>query len=286
MVASTNITGAAVRVSATDIWVELSGNSELAPASATGGGTGEALPKFATEANSFLGKRAGAVAMLGMASPTGYLDLDQGAVTGAASAGTGTVDGTAVTEYEVSLDPSQLADAPGTTTNEATAIQDALSQMQSEGYTGTQVTLSVDASGFIRQSVSVATFTGFGTVTLTTTFSDFGCAGTVLMPGQSGPATPTAGCTSPDTGKAPPPVQRTPGTTLPTIPTPTTPTTVPSSTPTTVPSSPPTTVPTLPVPLPTVPGGSTTTTTTPSSSPGSPPTGVTTPARPPHGSSS
>ena len=62
--------------------------------------------------------------MLGMASPTGFLDLSQQAVTGAAEVGTGQVGGVPVTEYTVSIDLSQLAQVPGITSDEATTIQD------------------------------------------------------------------------------------------------------------------------------------------------------------------
>ena len=47
------------------------------------------------------------------------------------------------------------------------------------------------------------TFSDGGTVTLDAHFSNFGCAGTVLMPGQGGVSTPPSGCVSADTGAAP-----------------------------------------------------------------------------------
>ena len=52
---------------------------------------------------------------MGMASPTGYLDLIQPAIDAAAKTGTGTVDGTPVTNYLVSNNLDQLATAAGTT---------------------------------------------------------------------------------------------------------------------------------------------------------------------------
>jgi hypothetical protein len=200
MVATTSLGGIDVRIDGTTVWE--SDSDGLAPTSGQAGG-GTPLASFANLVESTLGTRAGAVAMMGMASPTGYLDLEQGAVTGADQVGTGTVDGTAVTQYQVSLDPTQLANTPGVTPEEATAIGNAIQVLQQQGLTGVEVKISIDASGYIRETRSVASFSDGGTVILDATFSDFGCAGTVLMPGQSGPATPPAGCSTSDTGVAP-----------------------------------------------------------------------------------
>ncbi|HEY7947454.1 MAG TPA: hypothetical protein VID75_07255, partial [Acidimicrobiales bacterium] len=147
--------------------------------------------------------------------------------------------------YQVAVDPTQLANEPDITTEESTTATAAIGILHAEGYTGTTDEVSVDASGFIRQVNSVAHFSDGGTVVLDVTLSNFGCAGTVLMPGQSGADTPPSGCTSPDTG-LPPTAPASSTTTEP----PTTSTTV---TPTTAPVAPGTT---------STDGGSTTTTTT------------------------
>ncbi|MCL4445728.1 MAG: hypothetical protein M1134_02465 [Actinobacteria bacterium] len=182
---------------------------------------GQPLPGFANLVESTIGPRAGAVAMMGMASPTGYLDLTQSEVTGAGETGTGTVDGVSVTNYKVSLNLQQLVHAPGTSPLENKAIIEALGVLHKNGYVGTTATLSIDGAGFIRKTVAVTTFSDGGTASLTATFWNFGCAGTVLMPGQQGSPAPPANCVSPDahpTGVAP--------TTVP----------VPSTVPSTVPS--------------------------------------------------
>ena len=57
--------------------------------------------------------------MMGMASPTGYLDLEQPAISAAAEVGPSTIDGVAVTQYELAIDPAALASAPGMTSEEA-----------------------------------------------------------------------------------------------------------------------------------------------------------------------
>ncbi len=176
-------------------------NYGLAPGSQESG-PGASLSGFAGLVEGTLGARSGALAMGGLASPTGYLDLDQSMITGADQTGTGTVDGVPVTVYEISIDPAQGADVPGINAEEAKAITDAAALLKQQGYTGTTTQVSVDASGYIRQTRSVAHFSDGSTSTSESTFSDFGCAGTVLMPGQTGPTTPPAGCVSPDTGVA------------------------------------------------------------------------------------
>ncbi len=211
----------------------------LAPPPADQNETGSLIPAFAGLTESTLGPRLGAVAMLGMASPTGYLNLDQASITSADQTGTGTVGGVPVTVYQVTEDPSQLENAPGVSPEESSAVRDAMGVLDQQGYTGTSVTVSVDASGFIRQATSTARFSDGATVVLDATMSDFGCAGTVLMPGQTGDGSAAAGCATPDTGTAPttttvPPATTTvPPTTSTTGPAVTTPTTVPGTTPTT-----------------------------------------------------
>jgi hypothetical protein len=141
--------------------------------------------------------------MGGLSSPTGYLDLDQSMITGADQTGTGTVDGVPVTIYTISIAPGAGANIPGLNAEQAKAIADSDTILQQNGFTGSTVQVSIDASGYIRQTQSVAHFSDGSTTSSESTFSDFGCAGTVLMPGQTGATAPPAGCVSPDTGVAP-----------------------------------------------------------------------------------
>jgi hypothetical protein len=201
MVASAAIGGGldvTVRVDDASVYEEGTNDTGLAPMASDGPGSGSSLPQFAGITEGTLGSREGAVAMMGMASPTGYLDLIQPAITAAAQTGTGTVDGQPVTNYQVTNDLSQLAGAPGTSTAESQTISAALGVLDGQGYTSNNVVVSIDGSGFIRQVRSTDEFSDGGSVTLQATFSDFGCAGTVLMPGQTGAGVPPAGCTSPD----------------------------------------------------------------------------------------
>jgi hypothetical protein len=194
-----------IRDDGTNIWEFLGTDSGLAPESSDTG-SGQSLPGFAGLVESTLGPRQGALAMGGLASPTGYLDLDQSMIAAADQTGTGTVDGVPVTIYEISISPAEeanVANTPGYSAGQSKAVTDAAAILKQQGYTGTSEQISIDASGYIRQTRSTAHFSDGSSSTSQTTFSDFGCAGTVLMPGQSGPTAPPAGCVSPDTGVAP-----------------------------------------------------------------------------------
>jgi hypothetical protein len=238
MVAVSNVPGLGeitLRDNGTDVWEFGGADYGLSPGSSENG-PGASLTGFAGLVEGTLGARQGALAMGGLSSPTGYLDLDQSMITGADQTGTSTVDGVPVTVYEISIDPAQDANVPGVNAEEAEAIKDSSAILQQQGYTGSTVQVSIDASGYIRETHSVAHFSDGSTTTSWSTFSDFGCAGTVLMPGQTGPTTPPAGCVSPDTGVAP---TTTTTSTLaqPALSPTTVPSTVPSTARTTVPST-------------------------------------------------
>ncbi len=200
MVASADIGGGldvTVRVNDASVYEEGSNDTGLAPQPSDTPGPGNSLPQFAGITEGTLGSREGAVAMMGMASPTGYLDLIAPAITAAGETGTGTVGGVAVTNYQITNDLNQLAGAAGTSPAESQTISAALDLLDTQGYTSNDVVVSVDGSGFIRQVRSTDVFGDGGTVTLEATFSDFGCAGTILMPGQTGSGVPPVSCTPP-----------------------------------------------------------------------------------------
>lgn len=181
----------------TDVWEMGGGNYGLAPGS-NAAPPGSLLSGFASLVEGTLGQRQGALDMMGLASPTGYLELDEAAISSADQVGMGTVDGVPVTVYQVTLDPDQEATVPGTNAVQASTIANALATLKQQGYTATTIKVSIDAAGYIRETDSVASFSDGATQTSMTTFSNFGCAGTVLMPGQTGSSTPPAGCVSPD----------------------------------------------------------------------------------------
>jgi hypothetical protein len=192
-----------VRVDPTTVWEVGYADNGLTPMSTDATDTGSPLSGFAGITESTLGQREGAVAMMGMASPTGYLDLVQPAISAATPVGASTVDGVSVNQYSLTIDPSALATAPGVSTEEATTITAALNLLNAEGMTGIKDLVSIDASGFIRESASTVSFADGGTVTLDGHLSNFGCAGTVLMPNQTGVSNPPPNCATADTGQAP-----------------------------------------------------------------------------------
>jgi hypothetical protein len=238
-----------LRDNGTDVWELGGGNYGLAP-DMSDTGPGSSLPGFASLVEGTLGARQGALDMMVLANPTGYLELDENAITNADPIGRDTVDGTPVEVYEVTLDPAQEATVSGTNATESKAIEDALEVLKVQGYTGTKVKIAIDSAGYIRQTVTTANFADGSSQTGETTFSDFGCAGTVLMPGQQGATSPPAGCVPAD-GTASTSATVPPDTTPPSIPT-TTPATTPLTTPATIP----------PATADTTPGRPTTTTTT------------------------
>jgi hypothetical protein len=262
MLAVSNVPGLGqitLRDNGTNVWEFGGADYGLAPGSSETG-PGAPLSGFASLVEGTLGARQGALAMGGLSTPTGYLDLDQSMISGANQTGTGTVDGVAVTIYTISIAPGQGENIPGLNAEQAKAIADSDAILKQQGFTGSTVQVSVDASGYIRQTRSVAHFSDGSTTSSESTFSDFGCAGTVLMPGHSGASAPPAGCVSPDTGVAPTTTTTStdpPSTTVPptTVPPPSTNVIEPpsSTTSTTSTSLPPTTT--------TVPGGTTATAT-------------------------
>jgi hypothetical protein len=169
------------------IWEFGAGNYGTATGTAVA--PGASIAGFAPLVEGTLGPEDGAVAMLGLGSSTGYLDLVQAAIASAASTGRGTVDGTAVTLYRVGIDPTKLAAAPGITPGERAAVADALRLLAQDGFQTMTDTVAVDASGRIRQVDEVVTFADGAVATFDTTLSNFGCAATVVLPGAPSPTT-------------------------------------------------------------------------------------------------
>jgi hypothetical protein len=200
LVATSDVSGLGnivLRDNGTDVWEQGGGDYGLSPGSGNTG-PGSSLSGFASLVEGTLGPRQGALAMLGLASPTGYLNLDQAEVRDADPVGTDTVEGVPVDVYQISMTPAEGGQVPGLTSQEQRSVSEALQALATQGYTGSTVRISIDASGFIRRTQTTDRFADGTTMTSEAEFSDFGCAGTVHMPGQSGPSTPPAGCTSPD----------------------------------------------------------------------------------------
>jgi hypothetical protein len=176
--------------------------------------------------------------MESLASGTGYMDLEAREIQGTQPAGTGTVDGVPVTIYKLSesglLDPN----VSGLTSEQISTIRAADAIIENGGFAGKTTWVSVDSEGYIREQKTQYTLPDGSMVTEDSILSNFGCAGTVLMPGQAGTSSPPANCVSPDTAGSPtttttPPTDSRPQTTTPT---------------TVAPSAPPTTLAPAPVP--------------------------------------
>jgi hypothetical protein len=160
-------------------------------------GPGGSIAGFAPSVEGTLGPEQGAVAMMGLGSATGYLSLVRQAITAATATGTGTLDGAPVTYYRVSVDPTKLAGVAGTTPEDTSALQDALQLLSQHGFEAMTDTVAVDQHDDIRSITQIVTFADGGVATQRTTFSGFGCAPTVVLPGTSTPTTVAPPCKQP-----------------------------------------------------------------------------------------
>jgi hypothetical protein len=146
-------------------------------------GPGAAFSQFAGLVEGTLGPREGALAMQSMASPNGYLSITKATIATAQPIGTATFDGIPVTNFRVTLDPA--ATPTGVSPDEAAAIAAARAVLAGEGFVHTVQDVSIDPMGYVRHTRSVAVFRDGGTITTEDTFSQFGCAGAVAVPGRS-----------------------------------------------------------------------------------------------------
>ncbi|MBK5287788.1 MAG: hypothetical protein JJE46_04900, partial [Acidimicrobiia bacterium] len=172
---------------------------------------GQPISGFAPAVMSTFGEGPGALTMLGLASPTGYLSLSANAVTDVTSAGTGTVNGAPVTYYDVVSDVNAMRDLPGLTDEQRKVIEQSLDALDRAGFKEATAHIAVDTAGYIVESSSTATFSDGTTMTRHMTLSKFGCIGTGPTPEHPD------GVPEPDpTACAPPPATVT--TTVPSVP--------------------------------------------------------------------
>jgi sugar lactone lactonase YvrE len=180
----------------TNVWEIGGGDYGLAgPGQA---GPGAPLSGYAGSVEGTLGQLPGALDMQGLASGTGYLDLEAQEIQGAQPAGTGSVDGVPVTIYKLSETGLQDPDTSGLTPQQVATISAADAIIEQSGFAGKTTWVSVDSKGYIREQKTEYTLPNGSTVSGDTILSNFGCAGTVLMPGQQGSSEPPSGCVSPD----------------------------------------------------------------------------------------
>jgi hypothetical protein len=165
-------------------------------------GPGAALSGFASSVESTLGQQEGALEIQGLASGTGYLDLESREIQGATPAGTGVVTGFPVTVYKLFLTGLQDPDLSGLSSEQVATIKAADAIIAQSGFDGKTAWVSVDADGYIREVRTSYTLSNGSSVNQDTVLTNFGCAGTVVMPGQTGSSAPPARCISPDTAKS------------------------------------------------------------------------------------
>lgn len=189
-------------VNDSDVWEFGAGNAGVNPGSDTG--PGDPLSQFAREVENSIGTGEGGLAMMGLADPYGRLDLAENMITGATETGTGTVDGTPVTTYAVTINVENEANQAGLSPEQQSTIDQALIFLKQQGYKGTSEMVSVDGAGYIREITSTVTFASGASVVGDQTYSDFGCAGTVV-PGDPVVRPAPAGCVSTDEPGAPVP---------------------------------------------------------------------------------
>ncbi|MEP6626201.1 MAG: hypothetical protein ABJC79_17270, partial [Acidimicrobiia bacterium] len=162
---------------------------------------GQPLSGFASAVESTFGPGPGALTMLGLASPTGYLSLSASAVTGVRAVGTGVVGDTPVTFYDVISDSAAMRQLPALTDEQLKTVDEALKVLDRSGFVEAKSRIAVDADGYIRESTSTASFSDGTRMTRHMTLSRFGCTGTGPTPANpAGAAAPATGdCVTPTT---------------------------------------------------------------------------------------
>jgi hypothetical protein len=138
---------------------------------------GQPLSGFASLVQGTFGDGPGALTMLGLASPTGYLSLSADAVTGVTAVGAGVVDGAPVTYYDVVSDTAAMERLAGLTDEQQKTIRAALEVLDRSGFEEARARIAIDAAGYIRESTSTATFSDGTRMTRHMTLSRFGCIG-------------------------------------------------------------------------------------------------------------
>lgn len=204
------------------------------------GNPGMLLTDYARQVIGTLGPGPGALAMLGLASQGGQLDLEEAAVARAEPAGSGVAGGVEVTYYDATIDVRALADSPRLSDVERDAINAALPLLEQSGYRGTTQRIGISDDGFVREVFTKTRFDDGSSSERHSVLSNIGCAPKVAMPNEPpAPEVPDEPCPPPSTTSTTAATTTSTSSPLPT----TSITTVPSTSVTTVPSPSATTVP-------------------------------------------
>ena len=171
--------GVSLRIDGANVFELLQVTDPTHPPPAGVFGGGQDLESFQSTVTSCLGTELGALATIGMCSPSGQLASSEQAITGAKPVGTVTVNGEPAEEYGVTIDPAGFLEQPNSTPDENTAIEGALAVI---GSNPMSAIVDVDNAGYIvEMDLSVSYADGL-TATHTIDLSNFGDAGTIVMP--------------------------------------------------------------------------------------------------------
>jgi len=204
-----------VRTDGVSIWEHGGADYGLTPDGTEG--AGRPLSGFAGLVQSTIGQGPGAVSMLNLASPTGYLALASPSVTSATADGTGTVGGAPVTYYVAKVDLRRLAELRDLGAEQRRTITDAAAALDRAGYDGTDVRIAIDASGYVVETTASTVFGDGSRFRTHTVLTHFGCVGRVVMPdapatapavtdgcdGATAPTSPTTPSTTTSSTSAP-----------------------------------------------------------------------------------
>ena len=169
------------------------------------GKPGLSLADYSSQVVGTLGRGPGALAMISIASRGGYLYLEEEAVASVEPAGTGTVGDVAVTNYDVTIDFTRLANAPNLSDIQRQTIAAALPLLEESGYRGTTERIGVDDMGYVREVNTTTNFDDGSSTVGHSVLSNFGCALKVYMPNETpppdttSPPCPTSTTASPST---------------------------------------------------------------------------------------
>jgi hypothetical protein len=185
------ISAVSLRVDGTDVWDVYEGSDPSGPPSEIADWTMASLLGFQSSVDVCLGNELGALATIGMCSPSGQLAVSSQAIATATPVGTVTVNGESAEQYQVSIDPAGFLEQPNSTPAENDALQAAVDEI---GTNPMSATVDVDAAGYIvEMDLSVAYADGV-TATHSIVLSNFDNAGTIeLPPVQAIPPTVSGG---------------------------------------------------------------------------------------------
>jgi len=174
--------GISVRTDGAHVWDSLSPSTPTEPPA--GNWTVADLGTTQSAASSCFGSELGALATVATCSPSVQLGLSRQVMTGATLVGPVTVAGQPAEQYAVTIDPVGYLGQPDSTPEENAAIGDALAAI---GPNPASAMVDVNADGYVVEADLSVTYADDVTATRTIDLSDFGGAGTIVLPPAAPP---------------------------------------------------------------------------------------------------